>query len=200
MSLKKLSLLIAFSVVVATSIGVAQQQQDQVEIPISKLIAERDRLLRDRADHAKAQYPSGGASLDSVILSERELLHSQLDSATTVMERIAIRESQLKIAAEREKLVEKLIADGLRPLSDLTAAKVDRLAAQISFLQEKSHALRPSVPVSEIGRYQFERSNGGNVFVLDTITGRVWQRFVDPSSGSTEWSENKAPWVESSGK
>jgi hypothetical protein len=61
-------------------------------------------------------------------------------------------------------------------------------------------ASRQVVPASEIGRYQFERSNGVNVFVLDTKTGRIWQRFVEPTGGNTEWSENKAPWTEASGK
>ncbi|HQR44274.1 MAG TPA: hypothetical protein PLX97_16375 [Gemmatales bacterium] len=53
---------------------------------------------------------------------------------------------------------------------------------------------------NEVGRYQFERSNGVNVFVLDTKTGRLWQRFVDPSGGSSDWTENKSPWAEAHGK
>ena len=54
--------------------------------------------------------------------------------------------------------------------------------------------------MSEVGRYQFGRSNGVNVFVLDTKTGRIWQRYVDSSGGSPDWSENKAPWAEAHGK
>jgi hypothetical protein len=59
---------------------------------------------------------------------------------------------------------------------------------------------RVAPPASEVGRYQFARSNGVNVFVLDTKTGRVWQRHVDPSGGPTDWSENKTPWVEAKEK
>lgn len=61
-------------------------------------------------------------------------------------------------------------------------------------------APRLLTPSSEVGRYQLERSNGVNIFMLDTKTGRVWQRYVDSSGGSPDWSENKAPWVEAPGK
>ena len=53
---------------------------------------------------------------------------------------------------------------------------------------------------SEVGRYQFVRSDGANCFVLDTKTGRLWQRLIPLSEGPTEWSENKAPWVEAPAK
>jgi hypothetical protein len=53
---------------------------------------------------------------------------------------------------------------------------------------------------AEVGRYQFGRSNGVNCFVLDTKTGRLWERFVETSGGSPAWSENKAPWAETQGK
>jgi hypothetical protein len=46
---------------------------------------------------------------------------------------------------------------------------------------------------------RFVRSNGSNCFVLDTRTGRLWQRMIDPSGGAGEWSENKTPWTEAPG-
>jgi hypothetical protein len=58
----------------------------------------------------------------------------------------------------------------------------------------------PAPPAAEVGRYQFVRTNGVNCFVLDTQTGRLWQRFVESSGGPSDWSENKAPWVEAQGK
>ena len=59
-------------------------------------------------------------------------------------------------------------------------------------------APRPSQ--SEVGRYQFERSNGVNCFVLDTKTGRLWQGFVSSnSSKSPTWQENRAPWLAEAG-
>ena len=51
-------------------------------------------------------------------------------------------------------------------------------------------------PVPEVGRYQFARSNGVNCFVPDTKTGRLWQRFVGPTGGPTDWSEDRTPWTE----
>mgnify|MGYP001609920478 CR=1 FL=1 len=44
------------------------------------------------------------------------------------------------------------------------------------------------------GRYQFARSNGVNVFVLDTRTGRLWSKFVEQTGGSTQWDEESGPW------
>lgn len=55
-------------------------------------------------------------------------------------------------------------------------------------------------PAPEVGRYQFIRTNGVNCFVLDTKTGRLWQRYVESSGGPTNWSENTGPWVEAPGK
>ena len=53
---------------------------------------------------------------------------------------------------------------------------------------------------SQVGRYQFVHPNGVTCFVLDTKTGRLWQRLNPSSEGPTEWSENKAPWVEAPAK
>lgn len=58
----------------------------------------------------------------------------------------------------------------------------------------------PAPPQSEVGRYQLERSNGVNCFVLDTKTGRLWQGFVSSSSSEAPtWQENKAPWLAEAG-
>jgi len=59
---------------------------------------------------------------------------------------------------------------------------------------------QPAPASADVGRYQFVRSSGTNCFMLDTRTGRLWQRFVEASGGPTDWSENKAPWVEAAGK
>ncbi len=53
---------------------------------------------------------------------------------------------------------------------------------------------------SEAGRYQFVCPDGVNCFVLDTRTGRLWQRLIPPPGGPAEWSEDKAPWVEAPAK
>jgi hypothetical protein len=45
------------------------------------------------------------------------------------------------------------------------------------------------------GRYQFARTAGVNVFVLDTRTGRLYRKFAPTSQGPTEWREETAlPW------
>lgn len=41
----------------------------------------------------------------------------------------------------------------------------------------------------EKGRYQMVVTNGVNVFLVDTKTGRVWQKFVSSNEGTSEWSE-----------
>jgi len=52
------------------------------------------------------------------------------------------------------------------------------------------------VSLPERGRYQMTATSGVNVFVLDTMTGRVWTKFVAPSEGSTKWSEEQnVPWL-----
>jgi hypothetical protein len=48
-------------------------------------------------------------------------------------------------------------------------------------------------PAPEVGCYQVARRDGVNCFVLDTRSGRLWQRFVESSAGSAHRSEDKAP-------
>jgi outer membrane protein TolC len=135
MSFKSSFFVMTLAVVVATSIAVAQQGRS--ETPVAKLIEERNQLLRKRVELVKAQYETGVASLEAVILAERELLQAQLDLATTAKERVAIRETQLKIAKEHEKRAEALFASGLRPESELITARIDRLTAQINLIRER---------------------------------------------------------------
>ena len=49
-----------------------------------------------------------------------------------------------------------------------------------------------------VGRYRFFQTGDGNYFLLDTRTGRLWER----RAGSPAWSENAdVPWVaKASGK
>ena len=45
---------------------------------------------------------------------------------------------------------------------------------------------------SPVGRYRFFQTGDGNSFLLDTRTGRLWER----RTGSPAWSENAdVPWV-----
>jgi hypothetical protein len=45
------------------------------------------------------------------------------------------------------------------------------------------------------GRFQIAGSSGVTVFVLDTETGKVWSKFVNQTSGPTNWDEDTGPWV-----
>jgi hypothetical protein len=46
--------------------------------------------------------------------------------------------------------------------------------------------------MSPVGRYRFFHTGDGNSFLLDTRTGRLWER----RAGSPAWSENAdAPWI-----
>ena len=49
---------------------------------------------------------------------------------------------------------------------------------------------------SPVGRYQMVSTNGANVFLLDTKTGRLWMKFVRKEEGPTNWDEQQAPWIE----
>lgn len=41
----------------------------------------------------------------------------------------------------------------------------------------------------QTGRYQFGRGNEANVFVIDTQTGQIWQKFISSNSGPSEWTK-----------
>lgn len=138
MTLRNTTVVLLSLILVGASFGGAQPEADKPEDAIRDLMNEREQVLQKLVDVAKAQYEQGNASLDSVISAERELLDAKLDSATTRGERIAIRESQLKLAQLRERKVAKLVefADGSP--RDLMTAKANRLTAQIQLLREKA--------------------------------------------------------------
>jgi hypothetical protein len=73
------------------------------------------------------------------------------------------------------------------------------IAALIVALVPRAQPAPVSGPAgTEVGRYQFVRSNGVS-FVVDTKTGRLWQRFLDQQTPK-DWSELKTPWVEATAK
>lgn len=130
--------LLALIFVEATLFSGEQQRAEKDEQAISDLIAEREQVLEKLVEVAKIKYQQGIASLDAVIAAERQLFDAKLDSATTPGERIAIRESQLKLAQQQEQLVANRIEAGLVSTNDLMMAKANRLTAQIQLLREKS--------------------------------------------------------------
>lgn len=74
------------------------------------------------------------------------------------------------------------------------------VAALIIGLLPGGRTSAESVAPSENGRYQFVKASDNNVFVIDTRTGRTWQRFVEATAGPREWTEEKAPWRGKVGK
>jgi hypothetical protein len=122
---------------VATSFAVAQQQRDSGEKPLTKFLQEREELLRTIVESTKNAYEQGSTSWESLVAAENALLDAQLDSATTTQERIAIREIQLRRAAEQEIKVRQLVEAGEVVPMELLASKVNRLDAQIALLREQ---------------------------------------------------------------
>lgn len=48
---------------------------------------------------------------------------------------------------------------------------------------------------SSVGRYQVLRANDNNVLVIDTASGRLWQKFINSSGGPSVWTEHSTPWT-----
>ena len=48
--------------------------------------------------------------------------------------------------------------------------------------------------VCSAGRFQAVRS-GDSCVVLDTKTGRVWEKFISSHEGPSQWSEASGPWA-----
>ncbi|SHH87299.1 hypothetical protein SAMN02745135_02496 [Caloranaerobacter azorensis DSM 13643] len=42
-----------------------------------------------------------------------------------------------------------------------------------------------------IGRYRFYKANDVNMVILDTATGRMWIKYIHPTGGNDEWTEEK---------
>ena len=60
--------------------------------------------------------------------------------------------------------------------------------------------LLPSPARGGVGRYQFIATTGVNCFVLDTQTGRLWQKFVPHNEGPGRWEEAPTPWMQATDK
>lgn len=42
---------------------------------------------------------------------------------------------------------------------------------------------------NEIGRYEFHKANDVNMLILDTVTGKMWIKYIHPTGGNEEWVE-----------
>lgn len=137
MSLRSVAVLGLSLVLVAVSVGAVQNAPEKNDPGIRDLMMQREQILQKLVEMAKSQYEQGIMSFDDVIAAERELLDAQLDAAATPAERIAIRESQLKLAERQEKMVARLVSQAAESPKDLMTAKANRLTAHIELLREK---------------------------------------------------------------
>ena len=54
-------------------------------------------------------------------------------------------------------------------------------------------AFTHSGEAADAGRFQLV-SHGESVFVIDTATGRTWQKYHLSNQGPTAWAEVESPW------
>ncbi|NQU49743.1 MAG: hypothetical protein HQ519_13915 [Planctomycetes bacterium] len=45
----------------------------------------------------------------------------------------------------------------------------------------------------DAARYQLV-SHGESIFVIDTVTGKTWQKYYKSDQGPTVWDERQPPW------
>jgi outer membrane protein TolC len=124
----------------------AQQDSDpttDLAAELTKLQTQRVATLKQLAELQFAMYRSGECFVHEVLTAQHDLFEAQLEMAETPAQRIALLESQVKMAKQTLDAAENLCAVGQVSRCDPLRAKAALLGVEIKLLQELARAEPP---------------------------------------------------------
>ncbi len=137
----RLGLLVG-SVLVALPV-IAQQDSDpttDLAAELTKLQEQRVATLKKLLELSSAGYRQGEFALDQVLEAQHDLTEAQLEMAETPDQRIALLETQLKIAKRTLEAAEQLCRAREVSVCDTFRARAAMLGVEIKLLQERARA------------------------------------------------------------
>ena len=107
---------------------------------LRQLRVNRVATLKRLAKLQSAMYRSGECFVHEVLTAQHDLFKARLEMAETPVQRIALLESQVKMAKQTLDTAEKLCAVGQVSRCDTLRAKAAVLGVEIKLLQERARA------------------------------------------------------------
>jgi outer membrane protein TolC len=127
--------------VVGTPAAPAPKAEDGVKLDpatqakVRKLQMERRDVLKKALDARREEYKAGRGTMEALLEGTRNLLHAELDLASTTQERIAAHAAILKVMKEMEKLATAQYEAGRLKLADHCDMQAARMEAEIGWLK-----------------------------------------------------------------
>jgi len=134
--------LLAGSLLVAQPVTAQQNSKPTTgnAAELRKLQANRVVVLKELVDLSFVGYREGEFALGQVLEAQHDLIDAQLEMAETPDQRIALLETQLKIAKRSFEVAEQLRRAREVSVCDPLRAKAALLAVEIKLLQERARA------------------------------------------------------------
>jgi outer membrane protein TolC len=85
----------------------------------------------------KTRYMAGQIDLQLLVTAQRELMELELKLAKTPAERIGVLRTQLRLAADAEKIANAKLLSGRTTKEDVLQAQIARLRIEVRILEEK---------------------------------------------------------------
>jgi hypothetical protein len=102
---------------------------------VRKLQMERRDVLKKALDARRDEYEAGRGTMEALLEGTRNLLHAELDLATTAQQKIAAHAAILKVMKEMEKLTTARYEAGRLKLADYCDMQAARMEAEIGWLK-----------------------------------------------------------------
>ncbi len=127
--------LLAICLVAAPSARAAQEEP--VGDAIQLLLKERLAIVTTIYEHRMEAHKQGAASFEQVAKARVNLLAAKLDLCESKVERLAVHEEMVKLAAESVSILEALSKANAVPQVELLNAKLELLTARIALERAK---------------------------------------------------------------
>ena len=134
--------LLASSLLVALPVTAQQPGETTTDVAseLKQLQVNRVAVLKELTNLSLVGYRQGEFALDQVLAAQHDLTEAQLEMAETSEQRIALLETQLKIAQRTLEAAEQLSRAREVSVCDVLRAKAALMGVEIKLLQESDRA------------------------------------------------------------
>ena len=105
------------------------------EPDLARILEERRDVLRQLVAVRTEAYRAGRGNLESVVRSQRDLLHAQLRLQDDPRRRIELRSKAVELAKNLERIAESSFRQGSASQADILEARATRLDLQVELVE-----------------------------------------------------------------
>jgi outer membrane protein TolC len=140
LSLSSRWLLVAsiFAVRLIGAQGASAAEEEAASEAIKSLLKERLAIATLIYEQRSAAHKQGATTFEQVARAQANLLAAKLDLCTTKVERLAVHEEMVKLAAQSVSIMEELAKANEVPQFDLLSAKLELVTARLALERAKA--------------------------------------------------------------